>query len=150
MNEIFFVFTVQEEVGLYGAKTSSYTIDPDWAIAVDVTDCNDRLPNASKELGGGPTLTIKDEEMISNPSIDDKILEIAKKKKIPIQPDVSDAGTTDAINIAISKGGVPSTVIGVAVRNLHTTTGLAHLDDIDNAITLLTELLKNPPHISAQ
>jgi len=148
-NEIFFVFTVQEEVGLYGAKTSSYTIDPDLAIAVDVTECDDRTANSSKTLGAGPTLTIKDEEMISNPCIDEKILEISRKKKIPLQPDVSDAGTTDAMNISISKGGVPSAVVGVPVRNLHTTSSLANLDDIDNAIKLLAELLKDPPNICA-
>jgi len=148
-NEMFFVFTVQEEVGLYGAKTSSYTIEPDWAIALDVTDCDDRIAHSSKHLGLGPTLTIKDEEMISNPCIDDQILDIAHKKKIPIQPDVSDAGTTDAINISVSKGGVPSAVVGVPVRNLHTTSGLAHLDDIDNAIKLLVELFKDPPNICA-
>ncbi|MFH1592668.1 MAG: M20/M25/M40 family metallo-hydrolase [Candidatus Woesearchaeota archaeon] len=148
-NEVFFVFTVQEEVGLYGAKTSSYIIEPDMAIAVDVTDCDDWLEHPSKTLGAGPTLTIKDEEMISSPCIDDQILKIAKKKKIPIQPDVSEGGTTDAINISISKGGVPSAVVGVPVRGLHSPSGLAHLDDIDNAVSLLVEFLKNPPDISA-
>jgi len=146
-DEIFFVFTVQEEVGLYGARTSTYTIDPDWAIAIDVTNCDDRRSTSSKGLGAGPTLTIKDAEMISNPCIDEWLLKIAKKKKINIQPDVSEAGTTDAINISISKGGVPSAVVGVPVRNLHTTTGLAHLDDVENAIKLLVTLLENPPQI---
>ena len=148
-NKTFFVFTVQEEVGLYGAKTSSYSITPEWAVAVDVTDCDDCLKNPSKVIGAGPTLTIKDEEMISNPCIDDKILDIANKKKINIQPDVSDSGTTDAINISISRGGVPSAVLGVPVRNLHTTAGLAHLDDIEDAIKILYELLKDPPTIFA-
>ena len=148
-SELFFVFTVQEEVGLYGARTSSYSIDPDIAIAVDVTDCDDMTHNSSKALGKGPTLTIKDEEMISNPCIDDKIIEIAKKKKIPLQPDVSDSGTTDAINISISKGAVPSAVLGVPVRSLHTTVSLAHLDDIENAIKLLIEFLKDPPNVCA-
>ncbi len=148
-NDIFFVFTVQEEVGLYGAKTSSYTIEPDMALAIDVTDCDDMLPHSSKALGNGPTITIKDAEMISNPCIDERILEISRKKKIPLQPDVSDSGTTDAINIAISKGGVPSAVLGVPVRGLHTPVSIAHLNDIENAVKLLTEFLKNPPTICA-
>ena len=143
-NEVFFVFTVQEEIGLYGAKTSTYTVDPDWAIAVDVTTCDDRATHFSKALGFGPTLTIKDADMITNPCIDDWLLEIAKKQKIPLQPEVTEVGTTDAMRIAISKGGVPSSVIGVSVRNLHTATGMAHLDDIDNAIKILHHLLKNP------
>ena len=146
-DEIFFVFTVQEEVGLYGAKTSTYTIEPDWAIAVDVTDCDDRRSTSSKELGGGPTLTIKDAEMISNPCIDEWLLKLAKKKKINIQPDVSEGGTTDALTISLSKGGVPTAVLGVPVRNLHTTTGLASLDDTQNVIKLLSELLKDPPQV---
>lgn len=146
-DEIFFVFTVQEEVGLYGARTSTYLIEPDWAIAIDVTDCDDMRHNSSKSLGGGPTITIKDEEMISNPYIDEWVLKIAKKKRINIQPDVSEAGTTDALSISISKGGVPSAAIGVPVRNLHTTTGIASLKDIDSAINILLELLSNPPDI---
>ena len=146
-NEIYFVFTVQEEVGLYGAKTSSYSIEPDMALAIDVVDCDDMLPNSAKTLGRGPTLTIKDEEMISNPCIDEQILTLAKVKKIPLQPDVSDSGTTDAINISLSKGGVPSAVLGVPVRGLHSSSSLAHLNDIDNAIKLLVEFLDNPPDL---
>lgn len=146
-NEIFLVFTVQEEVGLYGAKTSSFHIDPDWAVAFDVTDCDDCDKSGSKHLGSGPTLTIKDAEMISSPRIDDKILKLAKKAKIKLQPDVSDAGTTDAMNISISRAGVPTAVLGVPVRSLHTPVSYAHLDDIDNAIKLLGSLLKNPPDI---
>jgi len=146
-DELFFVFTVQEEVGLYGAKTSSYVIEPDLAIAVDVTDCDDALPNPSKVLGGGPTITIKDEEMISNPYLNEWLLNTAKKKNISIQPDVSEGGTTDALTISLSKGGVPTAVVGVPVRNLHTTSSLANLNDIENAIILLEESLKNPPKI---
>ena len=146
-DEIFFVFTVQEEVGLYGAKTSSYLIEPDWAIAVDVTNCDDMLSNPSKVLGGGPTITIKDEQMISNPCIDEWLLNIAKKKNIPIQPDVSEGGTTDALTISLSKGGVPTAVVGVPIRNLHTTLSLASIADIERAILLLRELLKNPPEV---
>ncbi len=148
-SEIFFVFTVQEEVGLYGARTSSYAIEPDMAIAIDVIDCDDALVNPSKTLGRGPTLTIKDEEMISNPCIDEQILTLAKNKKIPLQPDVSEAGTTDAINISLSKGGVPSAVLGVPVRGLHSSSSLAHLNDVDNAIKLLVEFLNNPPSVCA-
>ena len=147
-SNIYYVFTVQEEIGLYGSKTSVYTIDPDWAIIVDVTNADDSSEHSheiTKQLGKGPCITIKDAEMISNICIDDWLKKIAKKKKIPIQLDVSDTGTTDALTISISKGGVPSAVVGVAIRNLHTTIGIANLQDIKNAINLLAELLKNPP-----
>lgn len=147
-SDIYFVFTVQEEVGLYGAKTSIYGIDPDWAVVVDVTAANDAKEHSheiTRQVGKGPCITVKDAEMISNICIDDWLKDIAKKKKIPIQIDVSEQGTTDALHIATSKGGIPSTVVGVAIRNLHTAYSIAHMNDIKNAIVLLEELLRKHP-----
>jgi endoglucanase len=148
--DIYYVFTVQEEIGLYGAKTSIYAIDPDWAIVLDVTNANDAKEHShvtTKQLGHGPCITVKDADMIANVCIDDWLKAISKKKKIPIQLDVSDVGTTDALSISVSKGGIPTTVVGVAVRNLHTTIGIANIKDIENGIKLLSELLKNPPKV---
>ncbi len=145
--DVYFVFSVQEEVGLYGAKTSIYNIRPDWAVGVDVTPANDFTPEPTRVLGKGPTITVKDAQMLANPCIDAWLKELAKKKRIPYQLDVSETGTTDALSISIAKGGIPTTVVGVAVRNLHTPIGIAHMDDINNAIKLLESLLKNPPMI---
>tara|TARA_Y100000310_G_scaffold341676_1_gene441609 strand:+ start:7469 stop:8494 length:1026 start_codon:yes stop_codon:yes gene_type:complete len=143
---LYYVFTVQEELGLFGAKTSSYQVDPDWAIAIDVVNANDAGSGhyVTKSLGSGPVLTMKDAEMISNKCIDNWIKEIAKKYKMPLQLEVSNLGTTDAARISLDKEGVPSTVLGVAVRNLHTNMGIAHMCDIKGAITILSELLKDP------
>ncbi|MEK6834761.1 MAG: M42 family metallopeptidase [Nanoarchaeota archaeon] len=146
-NEVYFTFTVQEEVGLYGAKTSAYSIDPDWAIAIDVTNADDYAQDSTIKLGKGPCLTIKDAEMISNRDIDNWVRQLAKKHKIPLQLDVSDFGTTDALNIAVSKEGVPATSITVPVRNIHTTIGMVNREDINTTIKLLELLLKNPPKI---
>ena len=146
-NEVYFTFTVQEEVGLYGAKTSAYSIDPDWAIAVDVTNADDYALDSTIKMGKGPCITIKDAEMLSNREIDNWIRQLAKKHRIPLQLDVSDFGTTDALNIAVSKEGVPATSITVPVRNIHTTIGMVNRDDIDKTINLLELLLKNPPKI---
>ncbi len=147
-NEIFYVFTVQEEVGLYGAKASAYAINPDWSIVIDVTNANDcNYENATKFLGRGPCLTIKDEGMIANRKLNEHIIQIAKKNKIPIQLEVSDFGDSDALIISISRGGVPATVVCVPVRNLHTPIGIANKDDIDNTIKLLQLLFKHPPKI---
>ena len=147
-NEIFFVFTVQEEIGLYGAKTSAYYTEPDWAIAVDVTDADDaKKSDATRSVGYGPCITVKDANMIANKCINGWLKNVAKEKKIPVQLDVSDAGTTDAITISISRGGVPSAVVGVPVRNLHTTISIASMGDIEKAIALLESLLKNPPKV---
>ncbi|MBI2598076.1 MAG: M20/M25/M40 family metallo-hydrolase [Candidatus Diapherotrites archaeon] len=143
--EIIYAFTVQEEVGLYGAKTSTYNIDPDLAVAVDVTNAMDSEKQDINAVGRGPFITIKDAEMISNRKINDHLEMLAKKKKIPLQLEVTDAGTTDAMYISISKSGVPSTVVGVTVRNLHSTMGIASIDDISKAIVLLEAFLRNPP-----
>lgn len=143
-NEIYYVFTVQEEVGLYGAKVSAFTIEPDLAIAVDVTNSDDRLDSEQTiELGHGPCITIKDAQMIANRALDEYLKKVAIKNHIPMQLDVSDYGTTDAMSISITKGGIPATVVGVAVRNLHTTVGIANKKDIQNCIKLLTLALKN-------
>lgn len=144
-NEIYFVFTVQEEIGLFGAKASTYKIEPDWAIAVDATYISEK--NSAKLLGKGPCVTIKDVSMIGNKCINKWFLDIAKKKKIPVQLDVSDFGTTDALTISLSRGGVPSTSLGIAIKNIHSAVGVASLKDIENAIVLLHELLKNPPKV---
>ena len=141
--EIYYVFTVQEEVGLYGAKTSIYGLDPEYAVIVDVTSSDDKSAQPTKFLGRGPCLTIKDADMLSNKCVDEWLKKAAKRKKIPLQLDISDEGTTDALTISISKGGIPTTVLGVAVRNLHTTIGIAHTRDIDNCVDVLAEAMKN-------
>lgn len=147
-NEVYLTFTVQEEVGLYGAKTSAYTIDPDWAIAVDATNSDDFAQDATIKIGRGPCITIKDAEMIGDHAINSHIMKLCKKNNIPLQLDVSDVGTTDALSIAISRKGVPATALTVPVRNLHTTIGIVDRRDINHAIKLLELLLKNPPKIT--
>ncbi len=147
-DDIYFVFTVQEEVGLYGAKTSTYQVDPSWAIAVDVTTSDEDRAQKTKFLGSGPCLTIKDADMISDHPINEWITSISKKNKIPLQLEVSDFGTTDALNISLSRGGVSSTVVTIPVKNLHSTIGIAHMDDIENVIKLLCLLLSSKRKIT--
>ncbi|MFH0954517.1 MAG: M20/M25/M40 family metallo-hydrolase [Candidatus Micrarchaeota archaeon] len=143
--EITYVFTVQEEIGLYGAKTSVYHINPDWSIVVDVSNAHDaKNENATKFLGSGPTLTIMDTEMLGSRPLNEWLSKVAKKNRIPLQPEVSSTGTTDALSIAFSKEGVPTSMVGVAVRNLHTTVGICHLQDIENCIKLLKIALEKP------
>lgn len=144
-SEIYYVFTIQEEIGLIGAMTSTYKVQPDWAITVDAAETLDVSQELIKSIGNGPCIIIKDAETIGNKTLNSCLIEIAKKKKIPYQLDVSDVGTTDAASISITREGVPCTGVSVPVRNLHTATSVAHLDDINNTIKLLEELLKNPP-----
>ncbi|MEM5872512.1 MAG: M42 family metallopeptidase [Candidatus Aenigmatarchaeota archaeon] len=145
--ETYFVFTIQEEIGLIGAMTSAYKIEPDWAIAVDVIETCDAGGEPVITLGRGPSITIKDAEMLGNKTLNEHLIKIAKNKKIYIQRDVSDIGTTDAASISITKEGIPSTVVGVPIRNLHTATAVANKDDIEKTIILLEEFLKNPPKV---
>jgi len=146
--EIYYVFTVQEEIGLHGAKTSIYSINPDYAIVLDMTESDDaKQQPVGKCLSKGPVLVIKDAEMITSTCINNWIIDISKKHKIPIQPDVSDFGTTDALNVSVSKGGVPCTVLGVPIRNIHSTISIACKNDIKNVIKILEILLSKAPKI---
>lgn len=141
---IYFVFTVQEEVGLYGAETSVWEINPDWGLAVDVASASDYYEDGNIFLGKGPTVIVKDVEMIANQCINSWLKEVGKKHDINIQWLVEEFGTTDATKIMMSRGGVPSSTVGVALRNLHTTVGIANVDDIQKAIDLLYHLLRRP------
>jgi len=142
-NEVVFVFTVQEEVGLYGAKTSVFNLEPDYAVAVDVTGHDD--DKGTMLLGNGPSLTIKDAEMIGNKCLNDYLINAAKRLKINLQLEVSDLGTTDATSVFVAKGGIPSSVLGVSVANLHTTVSVANRKDIENTVKVLREFLKKAP-----
>jgi len=143
--DIYFIFTVQEEIGLYGAKTSIYNLKPEWGIAIDVVSARDGAVGSTRMLGNGPVITVKDAEMIADRHLNNILEKIAKKLKINLQKDVSSFGTTDATNIMLSKGGTPSTAIGVAVRNIHSTIGISDMRDIEGTIKILYEFLKNPP-----
>lgn len=140
--DVYYVFTVQEEIGLHGAKISTHEVDPDWAIVVDVTDSDGKTMNP----GEGPYLTIKDADMIGNHCINGWLKDVAKKNRIPLQLSVSEFGTTDALKISFSKGGIPTSVVGISVKNLHTSIGMADMRDINNCIKLLELLHKNPPN----
>jgi len=143
--DVYYVFTVQEEIGLYGAKTSVYNIDPDWAVVLDVTTTNEFTERKTRCLGAGPCISIKDADYITNKCINEWLEETAKKYKIPIQYEVTDKGSTDALSVSVSKGGIPTSLLSIPVRNIHTTSGIVHTKDILNAIKLLEMLLKDPP-----
>lgn len=143
---IFYVFTAQEEIGMYGAKTSIYKIDATCAIAVDISFATDHSGSGIM-LGKGPVITIKDSDLIANRTLVDYLIELAKKKRIPYQLEVSDIGTTDALYLSISKGGIPATAVGVPIRNPHSTISIANLKDFKNCTRLLKAFLRNPPFL---
>ena len=142
--DLYYVFTVQEEFGVFGSTMSAYKIDPDWAIAVDVTSTDESSHTPSKQAGKGPCLTLKDADTVTNKSLNDWIRKVAGESAIPLQLEVSDVGVTDAFGISVARGGVPSTRMNVPMRNIETAIGIVHKTDIKNTIALLELLLKHP------
>lgn len=151
---IYGVFTVQEEVGLKGAKTSAYTIDPDCAIATDVTVPGDHPGIDTKdvpvEMGKGPVITIVDASgrgLIASRAMVQWLKSTAEACDIPVQMEVGAGGTTDATAIHLERGGIPSTTISIATRYIHSPVEVVDLDDIEAGIRLLVEALKTKPKL---
>lgn len=137
--------TVQEEVGLRGAQTIAHLGDPDVCIVVDTGIAQDIPPNNfSKEekLGAGPVVLIYDGGMIPNLKLRDLVIKTANEKKIPHHLSYMERGATDGGRIHMSRIGVPSVVIGPAVRYIHSHNGILSRTDYDNTVKLLFELIK--------
>lgn len=142
--EAYFVFTVQEELGLRGAQTSAFSIRPDVGIAVDVAPAGD-TPNAkstSLKLGKGAAIKVKDNSVITTPLVRRKLQEVAEKHAIPYQIEVLERGGTDAGAIQLSCGGVPTGALSIPVRYVHTASEAAHMGDIEACARLLAAFLK--------
>ena len=117
-NDIYFVFTTQEEVGLRGARTSSFSISPDYAVAVDVTDTGD-TPEGIKmitKLSGGAAIKVMDRSILCDSFIRSKLAELASKNNIPYQLEVMNYGGTDAGAISLSGAGVNTGGISIPTR----------------------------------
>ena len=139
--EIYAVVSVQEEVGLRGARTSSFAIDPDMGIALDITVAAD-LPGADKAqnpntLGKGVSLGIMDAYSISDPRLVTRFRELAEQNGIEFQEEVSLAGGTDAGAIQLSRAGTPVITVSTPVRYVHTSNEMALLEDIEGTIDLV-------------
>lgn len=143
-NDIYFVFTVQEELGLRGAKTSAYDISPDIAIAIDVTLTGDTPEAKVMEVkcGNGPAIKIKDRSIICHPIIKKLLEDSAKKANVPYQYEILDIGGSDPGAIHTSGGGVPSGAISIPCRYVHSPVEVASLTDMEQAVKLLVKALK--------
>ena len=144
-NEVWFVFSVQEEVGLRGAKTAAYQIDPDIGIALDVTLCFDTpgLIEHNLKLGAGPCIKAKDGSLIGTPWLNQVLYETAERAGIPYQVEILRGDGTDAGEITLTRSGVPSSAISVACRYVHTPSEMVSVNDVKQAIQLLTEFLSS-------
>ena len=147
---IYAVGTVQEEVGLKGARTSAFGLFPDLAIVCEVAIAGDHPSIDEKDrhikLDEGAVITVADASgrgLISHPSIIDWLENVAKENKIKYQLEVAEGGTTDAAAIHLTKTGIPSGVISVPLRYMHSGVEVASLEDIEISINLLTKAIEN-------
>ena len=137
-NDLYFVFTVQEEVGLCGAHTAAHGIVPDYGIAVDVT-CTDDVPGSrhtvSAALGKGAGIKVMDGSLMCHGAVVERLKELAAGHGIPAQPDLMSAGGTDAGPMHISHDGVLAGGISIPCR-IHSPVEMADLGDVDACIRL--------------
>jgi len=141
---LYIVNAVQEEIGLRGAEMIAHTIKPDVAIVTDV--CHDTHTPLVKPQIQGDTISGEGPSLTFAPAVQTNLLELiidtAKKKKIPYQLSASSRSTgTDTDAFAYSNGGVPSALISLPLRYMHTTVEMAHKDDVENVIKLIYEVL---------
>lgn len=145
-HEVYFVFSVQEEVGLRGATTSAYGVDPDIGLAIDVTGSGDTPKDLRMEvgLGKGPAIKVRDGGMLSDPRVVDWMVRAAKKAGLPYQLEVLEGGTTDARAIQLARAGVPVGCLSIPCRYIHTPSEMVDSDDVENGVALLVEMLGSP------
>jgi endoglucanase len=145
-NVVYGVGNVQEEVGLRGAKTCTYTVQPDIGFAVDVGLAGD-MPGVSErdaqgKLGHGPQIVLYDASMVSHKDLRDLVIKTAEECGIPYQFEVIPGGGTDAGSMHVSLEGVPSLAISIPARYIHSHSSIIHRDDYENTVKLIVEVIK--------
>jgi putative aminopeptidase FrvX len=145
-HDVYFVFSVQEETTLSGARTSAYGIDPDMAIAVDITATGDTPESRPMAvgLGKGPAVKVQDQGMIAHVAVRELLVQRAQAAKIPYQLEVLEAGTTDAAAMQLVRAGVPAGCVSIPCRYFHTPSEMVDEGDVENCVRLLLEVLRKP------
>lgn len=145
-NILYSVGNVQEEVGLRGAKTSTFKIQPDIGFAVDVGIAGDTPGVTPKEsnskMGAGPQIVVYDASMVSHRGLREFVIDVAEENNIPYQFEALSGGGTDAGSIHVTANGIPALSIGIATRYIHSHAGILHRDDYENAVKLIVEVIK--------
>lgn len=145
-NILFGVGTVMEEVGLRGAKTSADLVDPEVAIILESDICGDvpgiKPEESSIKLGGGPALVLLEARLIPNLKFRDLAIDTAQELGIPLQFSAGLGGSTDGGQIHLHGTGVPTVVLGVPARHIHSHAGFIHRDDYDRALKLVVALVE--------
>lgn len=145
-NDLYFVFTVQEEVGLRGAQTAAFQIDPAVGIAVDVTGADelDSLHEGSSKLGSGAAIKVMDTSVIAHPDVVRHLADLSRQQAIPHQRDVLLRGGTDAGAMHKSRSGVPSGGISIPCRYIHTGVESVHTGDVEACTRLVCAVAASP------
>ena len=148
-NDLWFVFTVQEEVGLRGAKPAAWDVQPYMGIAVDVTRTGDTSGEIDGQrmqvsLGKGPTVKIKDSSVQCNPQVMELLRKAAKAAKIPYQDEILLAGGTDTAAVQKTRAGILSGCVSIPCRNIHAPAEMVSVKDVENVGKLLAAAAKMP------
>ncbi len=138
-------FTVQEEIGLRGSAVAAYAVNPDFAIVVEATFASD-VPDTEEEsycttLGEGPAITFMDMTYIAQKKLINWVTDIAKQYSIPYQFKRTTFGGTDGGRIYTTGGGIPTIIISVPCRYIHSPVAMGNLEDINNAISLIDKII---------
>jgi tetrahedral aminopeptidase len=145
-HQVYFVFSVQEEVGTRGATTAAFGLEPDLGLAVDVTATGD-TPKGLKmdvSLGGGPAIKVRDQGNLSDPRVVGWMVRTAEQARLPYQMEVLERGGTDARAIQLSRAGVPAGCLSIPCRYIHSPSEMVDSRDVENALRLLVALLNQP------
>lgn len=146
---VYAVGTVQEEVGLRGAATAAFGINPDVGIAIDVTVAGDmpgvRETEAPIKIRKGPSITVADRGLITHPKVLRLLVDVAEENKIPYQLEAGLPGSTDAARILLTREGVPSGVISIPTRYIHSPTALLSIKDAENSVKLTVAAIQKVP-----
>ena len=143
------VGTVQEEVGLRGAATAAFGVHPDVGIAIDVTVAGDvprvKETEAPIKMRKGPSLTVADRGLITHPKVLRLLTDAAEENRIPYQLETGLAGSTDAARICLTREGVPSGVISIPTRYIHSPTAMLSIKDAENSVKLTVAAIQKIP-----
>ena len=147
-NEVYFVFSTQEEVGVRGATTSAFGVDPDLGLAVDVTGTGD-TPRRSKvrmqvSLGKGPAIKVRDGGMLADPRVIDWMVRTAEQQGLPYQLEILEGGSTDARAMQMTRAGVPAGCLSIPTRYIHSPSEMVDYNDVQQSVQLLVALISQP------
>lgn len=145
-HDLYFVFSVQEEVGTRGAQAAANMLQPDVGLAIDVTSAGDtpEAPIMAVELGAGPAIKVKDAGMIAHSGLVRQMRARAEALEIPYQLEVLEGGSTDARSMQIAGPGSAAGCLSIPCRYVHTPSEIVDIRDVENSVRLLVSLISQP------